>query len=145
MRSAIVLVMFLTFGCASMRAPTRTEMVEVTPDPSIVVAPPPPPSHSAAAAPGPKSSHWQGFVIGGAIASLVGMAFIIGGGVGWQQQQAANARANNDCMVQGGVFCGAFDDFTYLPMQVLIGIGVPMTAAGITLLAIGFHRERTQQ
>jgi hypothetical protein len=136
MRKVLAGVMLLAFGCGPMRYSARTEMVEVTTAP---VAPPAPPSVAH-----PRRSHRQALLIGGTIASLVGVGFLVGGGVGYKRQEAANAEQDAQCRAAQGWFCGTFDDFSYLPYDALLGLGGVAVLGGIVMFGLaanGADRE----
>ena len=136
MRSALVLMTLLTFGCAELRPSTRTEMVEVAPSQSLAPPPAPPMSPSRL-----RRRATRGLIAGGTIAILVGGALVIGGAVGWQRQAAANARADAECEAKGGWFCNVFDDLSYIPLGVLIGWGTGTMLTGMVLVGVGAHRH----
>jgi hypothetical protein len=141
MRSVLVGMTLLAFGCGQMRYASRTEMVEVAPDPAA--APDPLTVAPVTSVPPRRRSHWQAFLIGGTVATLVGVGFIVGGAVGWKRQEAANAEANAQCMAAQGWFCGAFDDFSYAPYGALAGLGSVATVSGIVLLGIAVNRHES--
>ena len=135
-RTVAILLTLLTFGCAELRAPTRTDMIEVTPSP----APPslvPSPSSADARALHPRPNRWRALVIGGAIALAIGVPFIVGGALGLEHQRAADAAADAQCMAQGGWLCGLGDGFDELPYDGLITLGSMSSAVGVTLLLVG--------
>ena len=132
MRNVIAGAALLAFGCGQMRYASRTEMVEVAPDPAVTAAPLP----LVAAAPPRRTSHWRGLLVGGTIASVVGIGFIVGGAVGYKRQEAENAAEDAQCMKAQGWFCGAFDDLSYLPYDALLGIGSLATLGGIVMLGL---------
>ena len=141
MRSLLVVLVLTAFGCAELRYPQRTEMVEVAPDPARAA---PTADARAEAEPAPdlhrRSRH--GLVIGGTIASVVGAALLIGGGVGWQRQADRNAAEEADCLAKGGWLCGLFDEFTYLPYGFMVGMGSAAVITGVVLFGIHAHRSR---
>lgn len=132
MRLVLVLIVVTSFGCAELRYPARTQMVEVAHPVEVVAAPSPPRVRV-----GWSRERARGLVIGGTIASLIGGALIIGGAVGWKKQEADNAAADAQCTAQGGWFCGTFDNFSYAPYAALITIGVAGATGGVALLATG--------
>jgi hypothetical protein len=142
MRNLLAGVTLLAFGCGQLRYASRTEMVEVAPDPATAEAPLA--VTPVSSVPPRRSSHWQAFLIGGTVASLVGVGFIVGGAVGWKRQEAANEEANAQCMAAQGWFCGAFDGFSYLPYGALVGLGSVATLSGIVLFGIAANRHERE-
>jgi hypothetical protein len=140
MRNVLVIATLLAFGCGQLRYASRTEMVEVAADPAAVAAAAPPRSVSVARA---RTSRTHALLIGGAIASVIGIGFIVGGAVGWKRQEATNAAADAQCQAEQGWFCGAFDDFSYLPYGALLGVGSVATLGGIVMLGLASNvRDR---
>ena len=135
MRRALVLLTLVAFGCAEWRYPTRTEMQEVPPD-RVERAPPNPPSPPPVRA----RAGWQPFIIGGTIASVIGVGLLVGGGLGWKKQEADNAAADAECTARGGWFCGLFDGLSFMPYGVMLGFGTAATISGLVLFAIGSNR-----
>src|SRR5690242_11553130 len=78
MRNVLVIATLLAFGCGQLRYASRTEMVEVAADPAALAAAAPPRSVSVARA---RTSRTHALLIGGAIASVIGIGFIVGGAV----------------------------------------------------------------
>jgi hypothetical protein len=140
----LTLVALFAFSCAELRYAPRTDMVEVASD-AVVVAQPTssrPPSKPQARS---TAGRWQALVIGGTIASLAGIALIVGGAVGWQKQAAANAAADAECLAEGGWFCGLFEDLSYIRYGMLIGFGSIAAAAGVVLIGVGASRLDRQR
>jgi len=136
MRTLLVILTLTSFGCAELRYPTRTAMVEVAPEPVRLVPPTSAPEHSAAS----RRRTRRNLQIGGAIASAIGAALVIGGAFGVHKQQVDNAAAEADCNAQGGWFCGAFDGLSYLPYAGLLVVGAGTAIAGLALIGIGADR-----
>jgi hypothetical protein len=136
MRAWLVAVTLLSFGCAELRYPTRTEMVEVAPPPMQVV----PRSEAVPVRVATPKDRRSGLLIGGGILATIGVAFIVGGAVGWSQQSAKNAAADADCEAQGGWFCGTFDGLSYAPFGGLIALGGMATVSSWVLFSLGARK-----
>jgi hypothetical protein len=130
MRTLLVAVTLLAFGCAELRYPTRTEMVEVAPSPVEVV-----PAREPVRADARKNRR-LGLQIGGTILTVVGAALIIGGAVGVNRQQARNAAEDAECAAQGGWFCGLGDGLALMPYAAVIGLGGFSTIGGLVLFGL---------
>jgi hypothetical protein len=137
-RKILALTTLFAFGCAELRYASRTEMVEVAPEPAVVAQPTPSPTPAPRAV--PTRSDSQALAIGGTIAAVVGGALILGGAVGWQNQEAANAAADAQCVARGGWFCGLFEGFSYMPYGTLIAFGGMAVVTGIVLVGVGASR-----
>jgi len=130
MRTLLVAVTLLAFGCAELRYPTRTEMVEVAPSP-VEVVPAAQPTRLEA-----RKNRRLGLRIGGTIMTLIGAALIIGGAVGVNRQQAKNAAEDAACEAQGGWFCGLGDGLALMPYAALISLGGFSTIGGVVLFGV---------
>lgn len=149
LRRTGVAVLLLTMGCAQLRYPSHVEMVTVEnaappPLPPSSEPPriePPPGSRRASAT----ARHWRGLVIGGTILTLAGIGLLVGGAVGSDMQQRADARANAECMARQGWFCGLFDGLDQIPYHTLIGVGATSGVSGAVLLILGLNGQASER
>ena len=139
-RATVTVLTLLTFGCAELRYPTSTPMVEVAPS-AVAVGPPISLSRTG-------TTSWRALIVAGSAALIAGGALMLGGGLAYQEQQRADAIEAQQCAAQMREFLCGLDNITSGLGDVTIAyFGGVIGTAGLVLISIGlgvrFRRKRT--